>query len=313
MNTMAGSLTDLVDDYLRVRRALGYKLDGTGRVLHRFVAYLDAQDAETVTVADAVGFATEPPVVSPRTQALRLSAIRCFTRWARCQDPRIEVPPTRILPARPTRVAPYIYTDQEIEALLDAADTLRPVLRAATYRTLIGLMAATGTRTGEALGLDIASFDPQGRTLTVVGKYGKTRRLPLHPTVSAALAGYLEQRRGFTPATDEPALFVSTNGTRLHRSSVHPTFRQLTDTAGIGPVSSSCRPRLHDLRHRYAVLTMLDAYRRGDDPAVVLPILSTWLGHTEPRDTYWYLTGTAELLDAAARRLEQATDGEGRS
>lgn len=311
--TMTETLTDLVDDYLRVRRALGYKLEGTKRVLHRFVADLDAHDADAVTVADAVGFATAPPAVSPRTQALRLSAIRCFARWARCQDPRIEVPPARILPARSTRVAPYIYTDQEIHALLDAADTLRPELRAATYRTLIGLMAATGIRTGEALGLNIASFDAQGHTLTVIGKYGKIRQLPLHPTVSAALSGYLEQRRSFASAVAEGALFVSTNGTRLHRSGVHPTFRQLTVTAGIGPVSSSCRPRLHDLRHRYAVATMIDAYHRGEDPAVVLPILSTWLGHTEPRDTYWYLTGTAELLDAAARRLDPDGDGEGRS
>lgn len=306
MNTMTQTLTDLVDDYLRVRRALGYKLEGTERVLHGFVAYLDAHAAGAVTIADAVGFATAPPVVSPRTQALRLSAIRCFTRWARCQNPDIEVPPARILPARPTRVAAYIYTDREIEALLGAADTLQPELRAATYRTLIGLMAATGIRTGEALGLDMASFDTQGHTLTVTGKYGKIRQLPLHPTVSAALTGYLEQRRSFAPAAAEPALFVSTNGTRLHRSGVHPTFRQLTVTAGMGPASSSCRPRLHDLRHRYAILTMLDAYRRGDDPTIVLPILSTWLGHTEPRDTYWYLTGTAELLDAAAHRLEQA-------
>lgn len=309
MNTMAQTLAGLVEDYLRVRRALGYKLEGVERVLHRFIAYLDAHDGVAVTVADAVGFATAPPAVSPRTQALRLSAIRCFTRWARCQNPDIEVPPARVLPARPTRVAPYIYTDQEVQALLDAADMLHPGLRAATYRTLIGLMAATGIRTGEALGLDIASFDPQDHTLTVTGKYGKIRRLPLHPTVGAALNSYLEQRQSFAPAADEAALFVSTNGTRLHRSGVHPTFRQLTVTAGIKPASSSCRPRLHDLRHRYAVLTMLDAYRRGDDPAVVLPILSTWLGHTDPRDTYWYLTGTAELFDAAAHRLKQATDG----
>lgn len=313
MSTMTQTLTGLLEDYLRVRRALGYKLDGTERVLHRFVAYMDERDAVTVTVADAVGFATAPPARSPRTQALRLSAIRCFTRWARCQRPDIEVPPVRVLPARPTRVAPYIYTDEEIQALLDAADRLQPVLRATTYRTLIGLMAATGIRTGEALGLDKTSFDPQDQTLTVTGKYGKIRRLPLHSTVGAALNSYLQQRQRFAPAADEAALFISTTGTRLHPSVLHPTFRQLTVTAGIKPASSSCWPRLHDLRHRYAVLTMLDAYRRGDDPAVVLPILSTWLGHTEPRDTYWYLTGTAELLDAAVHRVEQATDERSRS
>lgn len=313
MNPTLEGLPDLVCDYLRVRRALGYKLEGPERVLHRFVDYLRQHDADRVTVANAVGFATAPPARTARTQALRLSAVRCFARWARCQDPDIEVPPARILPARPTRVAPFIYTAHEIQALLEAADKLQLELRAATYRTLIGLMAATGIRTGEALGLDMTSFDPQEGTLTVRGKYGKIRRLPLHPTVTDALTNYLQRRRSFLLAAAEPALLISTRGTRLHPSGVHPTFRRLTVEAGLGPVSSSCRPRLHDLRHTFAVSTMLDAYRRGDDPAVVLPILSTWLGHTEPRDTYWYLTGTAELLDAAAARLPEPTDERGRS
>lgn len=157
MNPKLEGLPDLVGDYLRVRRALGYKLESTERTLDSFIVYLREHDADRVSVADAVGFATAPPARSARTQALRLSAIRCFTRWARCQDPDIEVPPARILPARPTRVAPFIYSAHEIQALMEAADVLQPELRAATYRTLIGLMAATGIRTGEALGLNIAS------------------------------------------------------------------------------------------------------------------------------------------------------------
>lgn len=311
MNAMTEALAGLVDDYLRVRRALGYKLDGVENTLARFVDYLDAHDADTVTVADAVGFATTPPARTARTQALRLSAIRCFARWAQSQRPDIEIPPGRILPARPTRVAPFIYTAEQIQALMDATGTLRPPLRAATYRTLIGLMAATGIRTGEALGLDTASYDPQAGTLRVTGKYGKIRLLPLHPTVDGALAGYLQQRRRFRLAAAEPALLISTRGTRLHPSGVHPTFRQLAAQAGLGTASSSCRPRLHDLRHTFATMSMLDAHRRGDDPAVVLPILSTWLGHTEPRDTYWYLTGTAELFEAAATRLQEPADERG--
>lgn len=307
MNTMVESLPELVNGYLRVRRALGYKLESTEAVLRRFVAYLDLQDAQRVTVTDAVAFATAPPTRTPRTQALRLSAIRCFTRWARCQSADIEVPPARILPARPTRVAPFIYTEPEIRALLDATTALRPEQRAATYRSFIGLMAATGIRTGESLALDKRSFDRRKRTLTVTGKYGKIRQLPLHATVADALSDYLDRHRGFSK-TDDPALFISTRGTRLHPSSVHPTFRQLTAAARLGAASSACRPRLHDLRHTFAVSTMVEAYRRGDDPAVVLPILSTWLGHTEPRDTYWYLTGTAELLEAAAATLQRHTD-----
>lgn len=312
MSATVAKLPRLVDDYLLVRRALGFELENVERILHRYVAYLHAGDADMVTVADAVGFATAPPPVSPRSQALRLSAIRGFTRWLHCQDPDVEVPPARILPARPTRVAPYIYTEKEVQALLTAAGRLEPELRAATHRTLIGLMAATGIRTGEALGLDIVDFDQLRRTLTVTGKYGKVRMLPLHPSIATALSDYLQQRDRLLPAAATPALLISSRGTRLHASTVHPTFRRLTDEAGLTAASSSCRPRLHDLRHTFAVATMLDAYRTGADAAVVLPILSTWLGHTEPRDSYWYLTGTAELLAAATERLRTAPGrGEG--
>jgi len=304
MSTALEELEQLVDDYLTVRRSLGYKLIDAEYILARFVAYLHDHDAHGVTVQHALGFATAPPGASPRTQALRLSAIRCFARWAHCQDPDIEVPPARLLPARPTRVAPYIYTAEEIQALLEAAGLLRPELRAATYRTLIGLMAATGIRTGEVVALDIASLDQDGHTLTVRGKYDKIRLLPLHPTVAEALTGYLQQRDRLLPAAACPALLISTKGTRLRPSNVQQTFRGLVHHSGLGPVSSSCRPRLHDFRHAFAVSTMLEAYRSGADPAVVLPVLSTWLGHTEPRDTYWYLSGTSELLAAATQRLE---------
>ena len=310
MNTGVEELQNLrvlVADYLTVRRALGYKLDNAEYILGRFLEFLHDHDASRVSVQYALEFATAPPAASPRTQALRLSAVRCFARWGRCQDPDIEVPPGRLLPARPTRVAPYIYTVEEIQALLEAAGMLKPELRAATYRTLIGLMAATGIRTGEAIGLDIASLDQDVHTLRVTGKYGKIRLLPLHPTVVGALTSYLRQRDRLLPAADCPALLISSRGTRLRPSNVHPTFRGLVQRAGLRPASSACRPRPHDLRHTFAVATMLDAYRSGGDPAVVLPVLATWMGHSEPRDTYWYLSGTAELLAAAAERLE--TDG----
>lgn len=304
MSMALEELHELVADYLRVRRSLGYKLDDAEYILGRFVGYLHEHDADGVTVEHALGFATAPSGASPRWQALRLSAVRCFARWAQCQDPDVEVPPARLLPARPTRVAPYVYTADQIQALLAAAGLLRPAVRAATFRTLIGLMAATGIRTGEAVGLDIASLDQQGNTLTVTGKYDKIRMLPLHPTVADALTGYLQHRDRLLPAAACPALLISSRGTRLRTSNVQQTFRGLVHQAGLRPASSSCRPRPHDLRHTFAVSTMLDAYRSGDDPAVVLPVLSTWMGHAEPRDTYWYLSGTAELLAAATERLE---------
>ena len=264
-----------------------------------------------MTVAQALAFATAPVGASRRWQALRLSAIRCFARWARTVDPTIEVPPTRLLPARPTRTAPYIYTNADIAALLDAAARLRPAMRAATYRTLIALMAATGIRTGEAVGLDIASLDQQAGTLTVSGKYGKTRKLPLHQTTADALVQYLDLRKELLPAADCPALLISTRGNRLRGGVVQQTFRQLGAETGLRTRSGACRPRLHDLRHTFAVSTMLDAYTSGADAAAVLPLLATWLGHSEPSDTYWYLTGTAELLAAATDRLARSHSDQG--
>ena len=301
---MTVRLRGLVTDYLRVRRSLGYKLEYTERLLFGFVDYLSAVGAPAATVEHAVGFAMAPPGASPRWQALRLSAVRCFARWAHLQDPTIQVPSPRLLPARVTRAAPYIYSDTEIAALLEATDRLHPQIRAVTFHTLIALMAATGIRTGEALGLDVTDFDQRACTLTVTGKYGKTRRLPLHPSIRDGLIDYLLQRQRLQPAPSGPALLVTSRGTRLKPQSVHPVFRSLTDRTGITDASSACRPRLHDLRHRFAVLTMLDAYRSGRDPAAVLPVLATWLGHADPGDTYWYLTGTAELLEAAMQRLD---------
>ena len=140
-------------------------------------------------------------------------------------------------------------------------------------------------------------------TLRITGKYGKTRLLPLHPSVVDGLTAYLNTRDRLLPASACPALLISSTGRRLPPSTVHPTFRAVVKAAGLGPASTACRPRLHDLRHTFAVNSMLDAYLTGADPAAILPILSTWLGHTEPRDTYWYLTGTSELLAAAADRL----------
>jgi len=231
--TDAPPLRELVADYLRTRRALGYKLEGTERLLFAFVDYLHEQGAVSVSVEHAVAFATAPAGASPRWQALRLSAIRLFARWAHLLDPSIQVPPARLLPARVTRAAPYLYSDTEIAALIAAAAELTPKMRAATMVALISLMTATGIRTGEALALDTANMDRRAGTLTVTGKYGKTRLLPLHPSVLDGLHKYLSERDRLLPAAHCPALLVSTRGTRLRPQSVHPTFRALADQVGL--------------------------------------------------------------------------------
>jgi integrase len=285
---MTAAWRDMVVDYLRVRRSLGFKLEYTERLLFKFIDYLHAHDADAMTIEHAVRFATAAEGASPRWQALRLSAVRCFSRWALAQDPTVQIPPARLLPARVTRAAPYIYTDSEVAALLNAASQLRPPIRAATFRTLVALMASTGIRTGEAIGLNISDLDQRAATLTVTGKYGKVRQLPLHPTVLKGLTKYLDERDRLHSAATCPALLVSLRGTRLVPQSVHPTFRRIADSAGLHPVSSACRPRLHDLRHTFAVATMLSAYRSASDPGAVLPVLATWMGHADPNDTYWY-------------------------
>ena len=302
---MTGPLIELVGDYLLVRRALGYKLEYTEVVLRQFVAYLAEHDADTITIEHALGFATAPEGASPRWQALRLSAIRCFARWAAASDPTVQVPPARLLPARPSRAAPYIYSPDQIQLLLAAGQNLHPPIRAATITTLIALMAATGIRTGEAIALDVVSLDQSTGTLRVIGKYGKTRLLPLHPSVVDGLTAYLNTRDRLLPASACPALLISSTGRRLPPSTVHPTFRAVVKAAGLGPASTACRPRLHDLRHTFAVQRLVRWYADGVEVDQKMLALSTYMGHAEIFYTYWYLTGVPELMAITAGRFEQ--------
>ena len=178
-------------------------------------------------------------------------------------------------------------------------------LRVATYRTLIGLLACTGIRVGEAIRLDRDDFDPDDGVLTVhFGKFGKTRELPLHPTAVAAIDRYRRQRDRHQPPATTPSLFISPAGTRLLYCNVHATFRQLRARAGLTPGSGPARPRIHDLRHSFAVRTLIEAYRDGHDVQHRLAVLSTYLGHVDPGATYWYLSAAPELMVLAAQRLE---------
>jgi integrase/recombinase XerD len=185
-----------------------------------------------------------------------------------------------------------------------AAGALRTPFRAATYQALIGLLAATGMRVGEVISLDQGDLDAGQGLLTIRdGKFGKSRQLPLHDSVLQALTDYarLQDSRPGRPAS--PAFFTSTTGTRLIYNNVHFTFHELVQAAGLKPRSAACRPRIHDLRHTFAVTTLTRWYGDGGDVAARLPLLSTWLGHADPAGTYWYLTGTPELLALAAARL----------
>lgn len=303
------ALADHLDGYLALRRSLGYKLRRPGQMLRGFVSYLEAAGAATVTTEHALAWATEPASADPAYWRARLAAARGFARYLAPLVPGTEVPPPGLLPGPHSRRAvPYLYSPAEVTALMTAAAGIRTPLRAATYQTLIGLLAATGMRVGEAIGLDHADLAARQGLLTIrSGKFGKSRQLPLHASVAQALAGYADLRDSNRRRPATPAFFVSVTGNRLIYNNVHFTFRQLTRAAGLRPRSAACRPRIHDLRHTFAVATLARWHADGGDVAARLPLLSTWLGHADPAGTYWYLTGTPELMALAAARLDAST------
>lgn len=295
-------LREQVTHYLRLRRSLGYKLVEHERFLNQFLDYLETNQAATITAENALAWAQLPTGVSARWHGARLSAVRGFSAWAQAFDSEIQVPPTGLLPMRTTRATPYLYSQDQLDALMTAASRLNPHLRAATFQTLIGLLATTGMRASEATRAAVTDLDINAGTLTVRGaKFGKTRLLPLHTSTVDQLRGYLEIRSAALPTTT--ALLISTAGTQLTYGNTQRVFKKLTTQAGIEPRSSACRPRMHDLRHSFAVNTLLDAYRAGVDVDQRLPLLATYLGHTEPANTYWYLHAAPELMSLAAERM----------
>jgi integrase/recombinase XerD len=299
-------IREYADQYLTMRRALGFKLITFGQMLFSFVDYLEGSDMNVITAEAALAWATATPrSVDEVRWSRRLMVVRIFARHLAVFDPATEIPPVDVLPNHYRRITPHLYTDLEITALLDAASGLRPPLRALTFRTLISLLAVTGMRTGEACRLDLSDIDFSAGALTIRDtKFGKHRQVPIHASTSVALREYLRARDRLCPDPRTPALFVSTRGTRLDHRNIPYTFVSLVETAGITEVGKRRRPRLHDLRHSFATATLLDWYRDGVDVAARLPLLSTYLGHVDPKSTYWYLSGAPELLALAAHRLD---------
>lgn len=300
-------LQTAAEDYLALRRSLGYKLTHQGRLVADFVSYMDSLPSSRVTVDAVLAWATRPEGAAPTWLHARLSAVRGFAMFLKTLDPATEVPEAGLLPDATHRADPYIYTADEITRLLTAASQLPSPLRAATYRTLVGLLAVTGLRIGEAVGVDRDDFDWGQGLLTVKRtKYTGSRQLPLHHSTVTALGEYAHQRDVLSPKSQTASFFVSMTGTRLIPTVATRVFAGLCRDAGLRPRSATCRPRLHDLRHSFAVTSLIGWYRDGEDVARRLPELSTYLGHTSPASTYWYLTGTPELLGMAVDRLERA-------
>lgn len=298
-------------DYLAFRRAFGHKLTGHERMLTDFVAHLDRVGAGTVTINTAIAWAGAPAGLSPRRVAVRLSVTRRFAQYLVAFDPATEVPPVHLLRTGTTRSAPYIFTGAEVQALMTAASQLAPPLFAASFATLIGLMASTGLRTMEVVRLDRSDFCPDaaegGRLLVRQTKFGKTRQLPLHPSTSAALREYLTRRDRLRPDPHDDAFFLARNGQRLIH--VGTTFTQLLREVGISVPAGRRRPVAHDLRHTFAVNTLREWHAAALDVEPLLPALSTYLGHSNPAHTYWYLQAVPELMVVLADRLA-ASNGE---
>lgn len=304
------SLRDRAEDYLRMRRALGYKLEIQGLLLGGFVSYLEEVDAVTVTIENAVAWATLPAGADPSYWAGRLSVVRQFARHLQTIDPACEVPPAGLLPYRSPRAIPYLYETAEITALMDAAGQLQPPLLAANYRTLIGLLSVTGMRLGEAIRLDRVDVDDRHQLLRILdSKFGKSREVVLQDSTMNALRDYGRLRDERFPQPRCEAFLVSTRGTRLRKTCIHHMFARLVRAAGLTPRSPGCRPRLHDFRHGFAVRTLLEWYRDGLDVQARLPLLSTYMGHVDPASTFWYLTAAPELLALVADRLDSTMEG----
>jgi integrase/recombinase XerD len=304
MSTLRQALTD----YLALRHAMGFKMHDAHRVLSQFVDFLTCQGATFITTEWALCWATQPRHVQPAEWARRLRLVRGFAPYHAAIDPRTEIPSPALLPGRPQRHTPYLYSDAEIAQLIAAARRLPAAaeLRASTYATVLGLLAVTGMRISELVALDCQEVDLTEGLLTIRHtKFRKSRCLPLHPTTQQALCRYGHQRDHVYPIPQSPSFFVSDKGRRLTPWAVRATFNTLSRQIGLRGPTDSHGPRLHDFRHRFAVQTLVRWYQEGVDVDRHLPELATYLGHVKVGDTYWYLSATPELLGLVTQRLEQ--------
>ena len=305
------TLRENVTGYLATRRAMGFKVEGLSKLLLSFTAFCEARGATRVQNDLAAEWATAriKVPVNDALSARRMDAVRIFARYQHALDPATQIPGEAICSRRYRPREPNVFSEAEVIALLAATGTLSPRFKAATWRTLIGLLAATGMRPGEACHLILSDIDLANGVIQVLeSKFAKSRLVFIHPTTATVLGRYLQVRqdRAGTGARACPAVFLNGRREAINPDSLGATFRQIIAAAGITTRPGHRPPRLHDLRHTFAVTTMLEWYRGGHDVQARLPLLSTWLGHADPASTYWYLHAVPELLACAARRLDAA-------
>lgn len=300
-----------VNEYLELRRGLGFKLVNHEPCLRQFVTFLERKKTTRITTALAVQFAMLNPERHPKAMAARYSTVRGFARYRAGAEPATEIPPCGVVRGRSRRARPYLSSDEEVRRLLDAARGLSPTyhLRSWTYYCLFGLLAVSGVRLGEALNLACEDIDWKEGLLTIRRtKFGKSRLVPLHPSTLEVLAACAKRRARFFAQGQRRMIrqfFVTKFGTPLREGSVYRVFWSLSRQIGLRDGAAGHRPRLHDFRHRFAVNTLLRWYRAGEPVDRRLPELSTYLGHVQVADTYWYLSCTPELMAVASSRLER--------
>jgi integrase/recombinase XerD len=301
-----------IHEYLSMRRNLGFKLRDAGNALLNFSSFMEKHDASYITQELALIWAQQPANAQPAHWAQRLGFVRGFARYRSASDPRTQIPSLGLLPFKPKRARPYLYSDEEIKNLLHAAHSLsyrykKCALLPWVYYCLFGLLSVTGLRLSEVRNLKLQDVDIKLGVLTIRNtKFGKTRLIPLHASTCEVIADYIIKRQQhWGERSVSSYLFVSSRGSRLDNSLIHRTFYTLSRQIGLRGESDSHGPRLHDFRHRFATNTLLNWYRSDKDPARLLPILSAYLGHVHVADTQWYLESAPELMREAMLRLEK--------
>ena len=302
------SLSTSLKGYLSLRRSLGFKMKDAGQALPKFVAFLDRQGVQSITAKLAVQWAAEPQTAKQGYRAQRLSMARGFAKYLSGLDPRTEIPPPGILPyGGNRRRKPHIYTEDEIRRLLRATGATRWArrIRTKTYATLFGLLSVTGMRLSECLNLDDTDVDLAEGVLTIRGtKWRKSRLVPIHASTVRKLAAYRCERNRLHPNRPTPAFFILNDGDRPTVLSAEREFLRVARRIGLRGPPGTKGPYLHDLRHTFAVATLVGWYRAGADVERHMPQLSTYLGHSHLAYTYWYLSAEPELLQLAATRLD---------
>ncbi len=301
------SLRQMLTGYLCLRRSLGFKMGNESAALPAFVSFVEKRKSPHITTHLALDWAQQGKEGQSKW---RFSMVRGLAKYAVIFDARTEVPELGVLRTKYPRPRPYIYSDQEIERLLRAARDWGHDRPRTTYSCFLGLLAVSGLRLGEAIRLQVRDVDLANGILTIRNsKFGKSRLVPIHASTTRKLHEYQRQRDRFLGTRSSTYFFICRKGTPLRQPNFHGVFKELLVRAGIRDITSRGGPRLHDLRHRFAVRTLIDWYRSGKDIEAHLPVLSTFLGHACVRSTYWYLTEHPELMKLAVQRLDARWEG----